>query len=967
MTWEANALIGQTLGQFELKSELGRGGMAVVYKGYQPSLDRWVAIKTLPAESSANRDLVSRFHREAEAMVSLNHTNIVQIIDKGQDKGLYFFAMEFVEGPSLADMLKQEQMSMDLLFDVALQVCDGLEYAHRKGIVHRDMKPGNVLFEQSTGLAKVADFGIARLTQKSEEMITLTATNVGMGTMNYMAPEQKTDAGSVDHRADIYSVGVMIYEMFTGKLPMGRFKLPTKLNPALPRRLDDIVSKCLEADPVDRYASMAELRADLELARGESGGGTLLRSVRDAAERTLTAMAGGGGGKAFLVGCFLFLVGGLAAGGWAVKTFVLDKQGPDVATKTDDPKTEKTEPPKTAKTDAPKTTKTDAPKTQKTEAPKTAKTDAPKTQKTDAPKTQKTDAPKTQKTEAPKTEAPKTEAPKTEEPKTEEPKTQKTDGPKTEAVAIRTGGGEPGELPLSKELLQDVSDAKYRLKQTVERVTAAGSRWGLATAQPKLEAAQEALRGAERPSAKTPDALGAAQKSLERAAADALMEKLQSAMGELGRERSAAGRWAGEEGSSRVRRIQAEAAGEQLLHADELLSDAVKRRLDAVREDALCVRDRLTIRTGREFLGEGHKLLTQAEEARKEGRYEDAARLYSRAQAALQATEGPPLPASVSLLKRAAVPQLTASQVSRLSAVTALGGERFAAVGLNPGSNERFLVVLAAKGSDLQQESISKLPPGSFTLAAAGVDPASGEATLWVGAQEEGSEPQAYRVRLTPQGGRPEGLPLAIGGRHILYDLDVAEDGLLYALLDRQVKVLHPAGFEVKTLSLDGLSAPPGLPRRLAAGPGGVLVTALGGNADWDDAFKAMGKARIVRWGFKGYRVGDGRSSELETASHAKRSSCAIAMRGAVALFVELGHGGAAQDFAKLPAICAAPASGGELRDLSAGLQPNDRPTLALDAAWSGRALLVLGEPTVTPVTVQRRDARLLLYLYDVK
>ncbi|HBP22975.1 MAG TPA: hypothetical protein DEA08_35025, partial [Planctomycetes bacterium] len=168
MSWDANALIGQQLGQFQIKDELGRGGMAVVYKGYQPSLDRWVAIKTLPTESAGNRDMVSRFHREAEAMVALNHTNIVQIIDKGEEGGLYYFAMEFVDGPSLQDLLKQEQMSMDLLFDVACQVCDGLEYAHRKGIVHRDMKPGNVLYEQATGLAKIADFGIARLTKKPE-------------------------------------------------------------------------------------------------------------------------------------------------------------------------------------------------------------------------------------------------------------------------------------------------------------------------------------------------------------------------------------------------------------------------------------------------------------------------------------------------------------------------------------------------------------------------------------------------------------------------------------------------------------------------------------------------------------------------------------------------------------------------------------------------------------------------------
>ncbi len=333
--WEADSLVGQTLGQFEIKSELGRGGMAVVYKGYQPSLDRWVAIKTLPRESAANRDLVSRFHREAEAMVSLNHTNIVQIIDKGEDKAYYYFAMEFVEGPSLRDLLKQEQLSVELLFDIALQICEGLAYAHKKGIVHRDIKPANVFWEQGTSLAKIGDFGIARLTAKPEEMITLTATNVGMGTMNYMAPEQKTDAGSVDHRADIYSTGVMLYEMFTGKLPMGRFKLPSQLNPTLPRKLDEVISRCLEADPADRYEGMEALKADLQAARAAAGSGTLMRSVRDAAERTLTAVkgGGGGGGGVRVAACLLVTLGLVGGGGAAAKVLWWDKRttGGDVA------------------------------------------------------------------------------------------------------------------------------------------------------------------------------------------------------------------------------------------------------------------------------------------------------------------------------------------------------------------------------------------------------------------------------------------------------------------------------------------------------------------------------------------------------------------------------------------------------------------------------------------------------------
>ncbi len=328
------SLLGQTLGQFAIKEELGRGGMAVVYKGYQQSLDRWVAIKTLPIELAADREMVSRFHREAEAMVSLNHTNIVQIIDKGEDKGCYYFAMEFVAGPSLKDMLKESELSIDLLFEVSIQVCEGLGYAHKKGIIHRDIKPANILWETGTSLAKVADFGIARVNNKELEMITLTANNVGMGTMNYMSPEQKTDAKAVDHRADIYSLGVMIYEMFTGKLPLGKFKMPAELNPKLPKKLDEVLSKCLETDPADRWQTMDELRAGLTEARAQAKGGTLVRSVRDAAERTLTAMKGGGGGGkvvAGLLGCTV-LLGGLGALGFVVKKYAID---PKVAVATD--------------------------------------------------------------------------------------------------------------------------------------------------------------------------------------------------------------------------------------------------------------------------------------------------------------------------------------------------------------------------------------------------------------------------------------------------------------------------------------------------------------------------------------------------------------------------------------------------------------------------------------------------------
>jgi serine/threonine protein kinase len=326
--FEAQSLVGGTLGQFEIKAEIARGGMGVVYKGYQPSLDRWVAIKTLPMDLAGDRELVSRFQREAKAMSLLNHANIVQVIDSGQDKGQYYIAMEYVEGPSVKDLLKSETIDTTKIFDVLIQTCDGLDYAHKKNLVHRDIKPANLLYEEKTGSVKIADFGIAHFTKKDEDMLTLTANNVGMGTMNYMAPEQKVDAGGVDHRADIYAIGVIIYEAFTGKLPLGKFKLPSEVNPKLSRHLDAIVQKCLASDKADRYASCADVKAALQEARAATTDTSIRRSMRDALDRTLTAISPNRTVGYLVLGCAFVAFMGLIVGGigWAVHATLQKKE-----------------------------------------------------------------------------------------------------------------------------------------------------------------------------------------------------------------------------------------------------------------------------------------------------------------------------------------------------------------------------------------------------------------------------------------------------------------------------------------------------------------------------------------------------------------------------------------------------------------------------------------------------------------
>jgi len=283
--WLPETLLGKTLGPYRIVEELGRGGMAVVFKAHQAALERDLALKVLRPEVAANRELKSRFHREAEAIANLNHPNIVKVLDRGEADGLSYFAMEWIDGPTLKQVLEDAQISADQLFQIAIHTASGLAHAHAQGIIHRDVKPANVLWESETKLTKVVDFGIARVLDPEAFMITLTQVNASLGTVDYMAPEQKVSAGEVDARADTYALGVMLYEMFVGFRPAGRFKLPSEINPSLPTQLDEIVSRCLEPDPKDRYPNMNEVVNDLKRAQSRFGSARYLE--RDPEGRSL--------------------------------------------------------------------------------------------------------------------------------------------------------------------------------------------------------------------------------------------------------------------------------------------------------------------------------------------------------------------------------------------------------------------------------------------------------------------------------------------------------------------------------------------------------------------------------------------------------------------------------------------------------------------------------------------------------
>ncbi len=250
---------------YEVLSLLGHGGMGAVYKARQIALDRFVALKLLPLEVSVNDDFAHRFRREARALAKLNHPHIIAVHDFGQtSEGQLFFAMEFVEGANLNDIIRQVGLNPEQALFVVEQVCVALAYAHGKGIVHRDIKPANVMIDTESRV-KVADFGLARLVETTAETSGSTLTGLVMGTPGYMAPEQMRGM-NVDHRADIYSLGVMLYEMLCREAPQGAFTPPSQ-RIGCDARIDHIVLKAMQQAPDHRYQSTIEMRADVETAR----------------------------------------------------------------------------------------------------------------------------------------------------------------------------------------------------------------------------------------------------------------------------------------------------------------------------------------------------------------------------------------------------------------------------------------------------------------------------------------------------------------------------------------------------------------------------------------------------------------------------------------------------------------------------------------------------------------------------
>ena len=264
---------GQKIDKYKVISELGRGGMAIVFKCRAVGKGT-VALKVLSPQLSHNRKFIARFHREAEFISQLSHPNIIRIYEIGEKDNIYYFTMEYVDGPSLAELINKGDLTFQAKMDIMIQSAKALAYVHERGIIHRDLKPGNILLTKD-GQVKISDFGLS-FTMQGITRLTLTAT--ALGTPKYMSPEQCAKDTIPDVRMDIYSLGIIFYEMMVGYSPFQSESIPVLmrmhiekrptpprlLNPSVPKAIDDIIMKALEKNPTNRFQSVEEIAVSLD-------------------------------------------------------------------------------------------------------------------------------------------------------------------------------------------------------------------------------------------------------------------------------------------------------------------------------------------------------------------------------------------------------------------------------------------------------------------------------------------------------------------------------------------------------------------------------------------------------------------------------------------------------------------------------------------------------------------------------
>lgn len=260
-------------GRYEILDRVGGGGMAIVYKALDILLHRHVAVKILRLQYVHDEEFIERFRREAQAAASLSHSNIVSIYDVGQEEEIHYIVMEYIEGTTLNDLIKDKApLQVEEAIRIASQICEALEHAHHNQIIHRDIKPHNILIGKN-GRVKVTDFGIARAVTSS----TITQTGSVMGSVHYFSPEHAKGTFTGE-QSDLYSLGIVMYQMLTGKLPfIGESPIsvalkhlqenvedPRLVNPLIPQSVENVILRAVRKDPSDRYSSASQMLEDLE-------------------------------------------------------------------------------------------------------------------------------------------------------------------------------------------------------------------------------------------------------------------------------------------------------------------------------------------------------------------------------------------------------------------------------------------------------------------------------------------------------------------------------------------------------------------------------------------------------------------------------------------------------------------------------------------------------------------------------
>jgi len=246
---------GTTFSGLRIERPLGARGMAEVYLATQLSLERLVAVKILPEWLSEKPQGLARFHREAKVLAELKNPNIVSVIDRGEtDDGRHYIVMDYIDGENLRRRMTRKKLSCAETVQLISALCDALEHAHERGVVHRDLKPGNILFDTS-GRPHVADFGLARLAGEHGVVPSVTMSNAVVGTRGYMSPEQLASSKYIDRRTDIFALGVILYELLTGELPVGAWSPPSAARQDIGPVFDDVVARALKPDPEQRYES----------------------------------------------------------------------------------------------------------------------------------------------------------------------------------------------------------------------------------------------------------------------------------------------------------------------------------------------------------------------------------------------------------------------------------------------------------------------------------------------------------------------------------------------------------------------------------------------------------------------------------------------------------------------------------------------------------------------------------------